>query len=56
MLLSFFKLARQTSVISKATGRYNTYTVDTKTRSDGAVEKLTVTDKNRNAITYSFSY
>lgn len=56
MLLSFFKLARQTSVISKATGRYNTYTVDTKTRSDGAVEKLTVTDKNGNAITYSFSY
>lgn len=56
MLLSFFKLARQTSVISKATGRYNTYTVATKQRLDKSVESMTVTDQHGNAITYTFSY
>ena len=56
MLLSFFKLARQTSVIKKATGRYNTYTVDAKTRSDGSVESMTVKDKNGKEIVYTLRY
>ena len=56
MLLSFFKLARQTSVIKKATGRYNTYTVDAKARPDGAVESMTVTDKNGKSVVYTMKY
>ena len=56
MLLSFFKLARQSSVISKATGRFNTYTVSAKTRQDLAVESMTVTDKNGQTVTYTFTY
>lgn len=57
MLLSFFKLARQTSVIAKAEGKKgNRYTFETTTNSNGTISKLSITDKANNKITYTFGY
>lgn len=57
LLLSFYKLARQSYVFSKAEGRKGTrYTFDTKANADGSIKTLAVTDINGNKITYTFSY
>ena len=57
MLLSFYKLARQTSVISKATGNKGTaYTITTTTNADGSVKTMQVANGNGGAITYTFGY
>lgn len=56
LLVSFFKHARITSVISKAVGKHNTYEVSTTTHSDGSVNTLTVKDKYGRSKTYTFTY
>ena len=57
LLLSFYKLARQSYVFAKAEGRKGVrYTFDTKANADGSIKTLAVTDINGNKITYTFSY
>lgn len=57
LLLSFYKLARQSYVFAKAEGRKGTrYTFDTKANADGSIKTLAVTDANGNKITYTFRY
>lgn len=57
LLLSFYKLARQSYVFSKAEGKKGArYTFDTKTNADGSIKTLAVTDANGNKTTYTFSY
>lgn len=57
LLLSFYKLARQSYVFAKAEGRKGArYTFDTKANADGSIKTLAVTDINGNKITYTFSY
>lgn len=57
LLLSFYKLARQSYVFAKAEGRKGTrYTFDTKANADGSIKTLAVTDINGNKITYTFRY
>lgn len=57
MLLSFYKLARQTSIIEKAVGnKGNTYTLNTLTNADGSVKSVTVSDNHGNSTTYTFAY
>lgn len=57
LLLSFYKLARQSYVFSKAEGKKGArYTFDTKANADGSIKTLAVTDINGNKITYTFSY
>lgn len=57
LLLSFYKLARQSYVFSKAEGRKGArYTFDTKANADGSIKTLAVTDINGNKTTYTFSY
>lgn len=57
LLLSFYKLARQSYVFAKAEGKKGTrYTFDTKANADGSIKTLAVTDINGNKTTYTFSY
>ena len=57
LLLSFYKLARQSYVFSKAEGKKGArYTFDTKANADGSIKTLAVTDANGNKITYTFRY
>ena len=57
MLLSFYKLARQTSVISKAEGKNGArYIFNTTTNADGSIKTVTIDDANGGAITYTFGY
>ena len=57
LLLSFYKLARQTSVVAKAEGKKGTtYTVSTETNANGSVRTMAVTDHMGNKITYTFEY
>ena len=57
LLLSFYKLARQTSVVAKAEGKKGTtYTVSTETNANGSVRTMAVTDHKGNKITYTFEY
>lgn len=57
MLLSFYKLARQTSVIAKAEGKKGTtYTFETITNADGTVKTVAITDNKGKKITYTFGY
>ena len=57
LLLSFYKLARQSYVFAKVEGRKGArYTFDTKANADGSIKTLAVTDINGNKITYTFSY
>ena len=57
LLLSFYKLARQSYVLAKAEGKKGArYTFDTKANADGSIKTLAVTDANGNKITYTFSY
>lgn len=57
LLLSFYKLARQSYVFAKAEGRKGArYTFDTKANADGWIKTLAVTDANGNKTTYTFSY
>lgn len=57
LLLSFYKLARQSYVFSKAEGKKGArYTFDTKANADGSIKTLAVTDANGNKTTYTFSY
>lgn len=57
LLLSFYKLARQSYVFAKAEGRKGArYTFDTKANANGSIKTLAVTDANGNKITYTFSY
>lgn len=57
MLLSFYKLARQTSVIAKATGnKGNSYTIATTTNANGSVKTMAVSNAGGQTITYTFSY
>lgn len=57
LLLSFYKLARQSYVFAKAEGKKGArYTFDTKANADGSIKTLAVTDINGNKITYTFSY
>lgn len=57
LLLSFYKLARQSYVFSKAEGKKGArYTFDTKANADGSIKTLDVTDANGNKTTYTFSY
>lgn len=57
LLLSFYKLARQSYVFSKAEGKKGArYTFDTKANADGSIKTLAVTDANGSKITYTFSY
>lgn len=57
LLLSFYKLARQSYVFAKAEGKKGArYTFDTKANADGSIKTLAVTDANGNKITYTFSY
>ena len=57
LLLSFYKLARQSYVFAKAEGRKGArYTFDTKANADGSIKTLAVTDANGNKITYTFRY
>lgn len=57
LLLSFYKLARQSYVFAKAEGRKGArYTFDTKANADGSIKTLAVTDANGNKTTYTFRY
>lgn len=57
LLLSFYKLARQSYVFAKAEGKKGArYTFDTKANADGSIKTLAVTDINGNKITYTFRY
>lgn len=56
MLLSMFKMARFTQVISEAKGRYNSYRVETATNSDSSIKTMTVHDQMGNAVIYNFAY
>lgn len=57
LLLSFYKLARQSYVFAKAEGKKGArYTFDTKANADGSIKTLAVTDINGNKTTYTFSY
>ena len=56
MLLSMFKMARFTQVISEAKGRYNSYRVETTTNSDSSIKTMTVHDQMGNAVIYNFAY
>lgn len=57
LLLSFYKLARQSYVFAKAEGKKGArYTFDTKANADGSIKTLAVTDANGNKITYTFRY
>lgn len=57
MLLSFYKIARQTSVIAKAEGKKGTtYVFETTTNVDGSIKTVTVTDNKGKKITYTFTY
>ncbi len=57
LLLSFYKLARQSYVFSKAEGKKGArYTFDTKANADGSIKTLAVTDANGNKTTYTFRY
>lgn len=57
LLLSFYKLVRQSYVFAKAKGRKGArYTFDTKANADGSIKTLAVTDANGNKTTYTFSY
>lgn len=57
LLLSFYKLARQSYVFAKVEGRKGArYTFDTKANADGSIKTLAVTDINGNKTTYTFSY
>lgn len=57
LLLSFYKLARQSYVFAKAEGKKGArYAFDTKANADGSIKTLAVTDINGNKITYTFSY
>lgn len=57
LLLSFYKLARQSYVFAKAEGRKGArYTFDTKANADGSIKTFAVTDINGNKTTYTFSY
>lgn len=57
LLLSFYKLARQSYVFAKAEGKKGArYTFDTKANADGSIKTLAVTDANGNKTTYTFNY
>ena len=57
LLLSFYKLARQSYVFAKAEGRKGArYTFDTTANADGSIKTLAVTDANGNKKTYTFRY
>lgn len=57
LLLSFYKLARQSYVFAKAEGRKGArYNFDSKANADGSIKTLAVTDINGNKTTYTFSY
>ena len=57
LLLSFYKLARQSYVFAKAEGKKGArYTFDTKANADGSIKTLAVTDINGNKITYTLRY
>ena len=57
LLLSFYKLARQSYVFSKAEGKKgSTYTFNTTANADGSIKTLAVTAANGNKITYTFRY
>lgn len=57
LLLSFYKLARQSYVLAKAEGKKGSiYTFKTTTNADGSIKTLDVTDANGNKITYTFRY
>lgn len=57
LLLSFYKLARQSYVFAKAEGKKGArYTFDTKANADGSIKTLAVTDANGNKTTYTFRY
>ena len=57
LLLSFYKLARQSYVLAKAEGKKGaTYTFNTTANADGSIKTLAVTDANGNKTTYTFRY
>ena len=57
LLLSFYKLARQSYVLAKVEGKKgSTYTFNTTANADGSIKTLAVTDANGNKITYTFRY
>lgn len=56
MLLSMFRLARFTSVVSEAKGKYNSYQIENTINSNGSIKTMKVKDKNGQTITYTFEY
>lgn len=55
-LLSFYKYARNSWIISQAKSADGTYAVEATTNSDGSVATMTVTDKRGGKVTYQFGY
>lgn len=56
LLMSFFKLVRQTSLVSKAKSKARTISVDTQFNVDKSINSMTVTDSNGKVVTYQFAY
>lgn len=56
VLLSLYKHARDSKIISEATASDGKFTVETTLNSNGSVNTMTVTDKQGGKITYTFSY
>lgn len=55
-LISLFRLARNSYVISEAEAADGKYTVATTLNGDGSVSTMTVTDKQGGTVTYTFTY
>lgn len=56
MLLSLYRHARNSKIISKAETATGNFTVETTHNQDKSVRTMTVTDKKGNKTTYTFSY
>lgn len=56
MLLSMFRMARFTQVVSEAKGRYNSYQVEVATNNDSSIKTMSVKSKSGDTVTYSFAY
>lgn len=57
MLLSFYKLARQTSIMARAEGKKGTtYVFETATNADGSIKTVAVSDNRGKTTTYTFGY
>lgn len=55
-LLSMFRYARNSSIMSEASGKKTTKTISVELNSDKSVKSMTVVDSKTGSVTYQFTY